>query len=143
VKPEPGREHSQFTLLLERRVAPFFGVQFLGAFNDNVFKQALVILLAYDTATFTAMSSDTLQNVARNALVQSRMQRILERTPAAVVPLALSGLWQSLFARSRDKFRRLARLFPRIRISVGEAQASSASPETLRAAVSALRGEWR
>ncbi|MGZ8266613.1 MAG: hypothetical protein ACXW20_03990 [Burkholderiales bacterium] len=29
------------------------------------------------------------------------------------------------------------------RIPAGEAQASSASPETLRAAVAALRGEWR
>ena len=57
-------ERSQFRLLAERRFAPFFGVQFLGAFNDNVFKQALVILLAYQTATFTAMSSDTLQNLA-------------------------------------------------------------------------------
>ncbi len=56
---------SQFRLLAERRFGPFFGVQFLGAFNDNVFKQALVILLAYQTASFTAMSSDTLQNLAQ------------------------------------------------------------------------------
>jgi 1-acyl-sn-glycerol-3-phosphate acyltransferase len=58
-------ERSQFRLLAERRFGPFFGVQFLGALNDNVFKQALVILLAYQTASFTAMSSDTLQNVAQ------------------------------------------------------------------------------
>ncbi|HSA90697.1 MAG TPA: MFS transporter [Burkholderiales bacterium] len=56
---------SQFRLLAERRFGPFFGVQFLGAMNDNVFKQALVILLAYQTASFTAMSSDTLQNLAQ------------------------------------------------------------------------------
>ena len=43
---EPGRERSQFRLR-QRRFAPFFGVQFLGAMNDNVFKQALVLLLAY------------------------------------------------------------------------------------------------
>jgi 1-acyl-sn-glycerol-3-phosphate acyltransferase len=55
----------QFRLLAERRFGPFFGVQFLGAFNDNVFKQALVILLAYQTASFTTMSSDTLQNLAQ------------------------------------------------------------------------------
>jgi 1-acyl-sn-glycerol-3-phosphate acyltransferase len=59
------RETSQFGLLAERRFGPFFGVQFLGAFNDNVFKQALVILLAYQTASFTTMSSDTLQNLAQ------------------------------------------------------------------------------
>jgi 1-acyl-sn-glycerol-3-phosphate acyltransferase len=58
-------EGSQFRLLAERRFGPFFGVQFLGAMNDNVFKQALVILLAYQGASFTAMSSDTLQNMAQ------------------------------------------------------------------------------
>ena len=58
-------ERSQFRLLAERRFGPFFGVQFMGAMNDNVFKQALVILLAFQTASFTAMSSDTLQNVAQ------------------------------------------------------------------------------
>src|SRR4026208_1651230 len=65
----PERSHlsgrSQFRLLAERRFAPFFGVQFLGAMNDNVFKQALVILLAYQTASFTTLSSDVLQNVAQ------------------------------------------------------------------------------
>ena len=62
-------ETSQFRLLSERRFGPFFGVQFLGAMNDNVFKQALVILLAYQTASFTTMSSDTLQNVAQALFV--------------------------------------------------------------------------
>lgn len=58
-------EPSQFRLLAKRRFGPFFGVQFLGAFNDNVFKQALVILLAFETASFTSMSSDALQNLAQ------------------------------------------------------------------------------
>ena len=62
---DPRGEHSQFRLLAERRFGPFFGVQFLGAFNDNVFKQALVIMLAYQTASFTSLSSDTLQNIAQ------------------------------------------------------------------------------
>jgi hypothetical protein len=63
------KESSQYRLLAERRFAPFFWVQFLGATNDNIFKQALVILLAYQTASFTAMSSDTLQNVAQALFV--------------------------------------------------------------------------
>jgi hypothetical protein len=63
------REASQFRLLLERRFAPFFGVQFLGALNDNLFKQALVILLAYQTASFTTMSTDVLQNIAQALFV--------------------------------------------------------------------------
>src|SRR5262245_39966051 len=62
-------ERSQFRLLAEQRFAPFFGVQFLGAFNDNVFKQALVVLLAYQTASFTSMSSDLLQNLAQALFV--------------------------------------------------------------------------
>ena len=60
---------NQFGLLKERRFAPFFGVQFLGALNDNVFKQALVILLTYSTATFTTMSTDILQNLAQALFV--------------------------------------------------------------------------
>ena len=63
------QESSQYRLLTERRFGPFFGVQFLGAFNDNVFKQALVILLAYQTSSFTTMSSDTLQNLAQALFV--------------------------------------------------------------------------
>jgi 1-acyl-sn-glycerol-3-phosphate acyltransferase len=59
----------QFGLLKKRRFAPFFGVQFLGALNDNVFKQALVILLTYSTARYTTMSTDILQNLAQALFV--------------------------------------------------------------------------
>ena len=45
-------ERSQFRLLAERRFGPFFGVQFLGAMNDNVFKQALLIMLATSLAVY-------------------------------------------------------------------------------------------
>ena len=38
--------HSQFALLGQRRFAPYFVVQLLGAFNDNVFRQAIIGLLA-------------------------------------------------------------------------------------------------
>jgi 1-acyl-sn-glycerol-3-phosphate acyltransferase len=38
---------SQFALLKQRRFLPFFLTQALGAFNDNVFKQALVILITF------------------------------------------------------------------------------------------------
>ena len=66
---ESSQPPGQFRLLKERRFAPFFWVQFLGAANDNIFKQALVILLAYQTAAFTTMSSDTLQNIAQALFV--------------------------------------------------------------------------
>ena len=38
---------SQFALLRQRRFLPYFLVQALGAFNDNVFRQAIVGLLGY------------------------------------------------------------------------------------------------
>lgn len=34
-----------FSLLIQRRFGPFFFTQFFGAFNDNVFRQALIILI--------------------------------------------------------------------------------------------------
>ncbi len=37
----------QFHLLRERRFGPFFLTQFFGAFNDNVYKNALIILIAF------------------------------------------------------------------------------------------------
>lgn len=38
--------HSQFDLLRQRRFLPYFVVQALGAFNDSVFRQAIIGLLA-------------------------------------------------------------------------------------------------
>lgn len=57
-------EHSQFQLLRERRFAPFFWTQFLGAGNDNVYKNALVIFVAFEAATLTTLSANDLVNIA-------------------------------------------------------------------------------
>lgn len=38
-------QQSQFSLLAKRRFLPFFITQFFGAFNDNVFKQALILAI--------------------------------------------------------------------------------------------------
>ena len=38
---------SQFTLLGKRRFLPFFITQSLGAFNDNIFKQSLILAILY------------------------------------------------------------------------------------------------
>ncbi|MBX2836523.1 MAG: MFS transporter [Gammaproteobacteria bacterium] len=43
-------QHSQFDLLRTRRFGPYFVTQLLGAFNDNVYKNALVALLAFAPA---------------------------------------------------------------------------------------------
>lgn len=48
---------SQFTLLKTRRFYPIFSTQLLGALNDNIYKNALVILIAFSLATHTDGSS--------------------------------------------------------------------------------------
>lgn len=40
-----------FKLLGQKRFGPFFGVQFLGALNDNLFKNTMVILFAFRAAS--------------------------------------------------------------------------------------------
>jgi 1-acyl-sn-glycerol-3-phosphate acyltransferase len=43
----PAAHASQFALLGQRRFAPFFWTQFLGAANDNLFKFAFTVLITY------------------------------------------------------------------------------------------------
>ena len=54
------KEKSQFSLLGERRFGPFFLTQFLGAFNDNVFKNALIVMIAFQASATMGVSSDIL-----------------------------------------------------------------------------------
>jgi len=51
---------SQLHLLTERRFWPLFWTQFLGAFNDNLFKNALAILIAYRSMTLLGVNSATI-----------------------------------------------------------------------------------
>jgi MFS family permease len=46
----PDSHGSQFRLLRLRRFAPFFWTQFLGAFNDNVFKNTLLLMITFGMA---------------------------------------------------------------------------------------------
>lgn len=39
--------HNQFTLLTKRRFLPYFLTQALGAFNDNLYKNALLLMIAF------------------------------------------------------------------------------------------------
>jgi 1-acyl-sn-glycerol-3-phosphate acyltransferase len=55
--------HSQFALLKERRFAPFFWTQFLGAMNDNVFKVSLTGLITYQAWSAGDMSPQILVNI--------------------------------------------------------------------------------
>ena len=60
---------SQFQLLRERRFGPFFAVQFFGAFNDNVFKNALLILIAFETSRIGMLGTDALINLAAGIFI--------------------------------------------------------------------------
>ncbi|WP_346838885.1 MFS transporter [Microbulbifer sp. SAOS-129_SWC] len=58
--------NNQFQLLASRRFLPFFLTQFLGAFNDNVFKNALIVMIAFRLA---ASEANTLINVAAGLFI--------------------------------------------------------------------------
>jgi 1-acyl-sn-glycerol-3-phosphate acyltransferase len=54
---------SQFALLTQRRFGPFFWTQFLGAFNDNLFKTALMVALTFDALSWTTLPPAILNNL--------------------------------------------------------------------------------
>ncbi|MDT8283242.1 MAG: MFS transporter, partial [Gammaproteobacteria bacterium] len=54
----------QFELLTQKRFLPFFVTQFFGAFNDNVFKNALIIMIAFQGVQYTDTNADLLINIA-------------------------------------------------------------------------------
>src|SRR5574343_1605012 len=60
---------SQFRLLSEQRFRPFFLTQFLGAFNDNLFKNALVVLLTFQAASWTTIDPALLANLAAGIVI--------------------------------------------------------------------------
>lgn len=57
-------DSSQFSLLVQRRFAPFFATQFLGALNDNVFRNGLIILITFQGVMVAGMDRTQLANVA-------------------------------------------------------------------------------
>ncbi|MGB5396496.1 MAG: MFS transporter [Gammaproteobacteria bacterium] len=63
------QSQGQFYLLGERRFLPFFITQFLGAFNDNVFKNALIILIAFQGAQFSEINTDILTNLSAGLFI--------------------------------------------------------------------------
>ena len=64
----PGAERSQFALLTTRRFLPFFLTQFFGAFNDNLFRNALVVSITFG-ATAAAGQAGMLSNVAQGLFI--------------------------------------------------------------------------
>jgi len=49
--------HSQFALLRQQRFGPFFATQLLGAFNDNVFRNATIVLITSQLGLSTDQAS--------------------------------------------------------------------------------------
>jgi len=79
---------------------------------------------------------------------RSGIERIVERDPVPVIPLALRGLWGSFFSRrdgpAMTKPTRLLGLFRRIALAAGPAVApASANRTLLQEIVANLRGDWR
>jgi 1-acyl-sn-glycerol-3-phosphate acyltransferase len=60
--------HQQTDLFREKRFFPYFATQFLGAFNDNVYKNALIIFIAYHS-TQLAIDSNTLINASAGLFI--------------------------------------------------------------------------
>ncbi|MEN9931635.1 MAG: hypothetical protein RIS17_208, partial [Pseudomonadota bacterium] len=56
-------------LLATRRFGPLFATQFLGAFNDNLFRTALVFLVAYDVAAADPKQAALLASAAAGLFI--------------------------------------------------------------------------
>ena len=56
--------HSQFRLLGQRRFLPFYLTQFSGAFNDNLYKNALLLLITYQAGGLMGLSINVVVNIA-------------------------------------------------------------------------------
>ena len=57
-------DSNQFSLLGQRRFAPFFATQFLGAFNDNIFRNGLIIVITFQGITVFGLNASELANIA-------------------------------------------------------------------------------
>ena len=101
---------NQYALLRQRRFLPLFVTQFLGAFNDNVYKNALVILVAFHAASLSSLSAPTLSNLAQalfilpfflfsatagqlaDKLEKSFLMRLVKLAEIAIMALGAAGL---------------------------------------------------
>ena len=63
------RAKSQFALFKSRKFTPLFVTMFLGAFNDNFFKSAMVILITYRLADVTNVDARVLVTIAAGIFI--------------------------------------------------------------------------
>jgi predicted MFS family arabinose efflux permease len=90
-----------FRLLGKRRFLPLFSTQFLGAFNDNLFKQAMVLFATY------SIYSDAKKEAAFNAIA----------TGLFILPFFLLSALSGQLADSHDKAR-IVRLIKTAEIAI-------------------------
>jgi len=57
------------SLLTKRRFFPYFATQFFGAFNDNIFKNTLLLFVAFASSDQLAISSDLFINLAAGLFI--------------------------------------------------------------------------
>lgn len=62
-------ECGQFSLLGKKYFAPFFWTQFAGAFNDNVYKNVLILIIAFQSTAAFKGNSDILINMAAGLFI--------------------------------------------------------------------------
>ncbi len=62
-------DHSQFALLKTRRFLPFFLTQALGALNDNVFKNALMLIMLFAAADALPWDMNLVMNLAAGLFI--------------------------------------------------------------------------
>jgi len=60
---------SQSALLKSKRFGPFFATQFFGAFNDNIFKNCLMLLVAFQAADTIGMDTNIVLNLAAGLFI--------------------------------------------------------------------------
>lgn len=103
--------HNQFHLLATRRFLPLFATQALGALNDNVFKNALVVLIIYRIADAAGMNGQVLVTLAAGIFIlpfflfsatagqmadkfeKSRMIRWIKAAEVVVMGLGATSFW--------------------------------------------------
>lgn len=61
--------HNPFKLLLARRFAPLFVTQFCGAFNDNVLKAALALLITFESQSVLGLAPSVMVQLAAGLFI--------------------------------------------------------------------------
>jgi 1-acyl-sn-glycerol-3-phosphate acyltransferase len=102
-------QSSQFALLAQLRFGPFFWTQFFGAFNDNLFKTALLTILTYEALDWTALDPGLLNNLIPGLFIlpfvlfsatagqladkieKSRLARYVKLLEIAIMAVAAAG----------------------------------------------------